>query len=121
LDKRGLLPYPKIKNVKINFRYRSPLALVKGEQDIARFTRYFQLLQGMYGQGNALTYINSGLAPFLIAEQMQVDMRYLNSPEQVTEAAQQLQNQQDAMIANAQQNEQQDQAIAAADGVQQGV
>lgn len=120
LDKRGLLPIPKVKGVKINFRYRSPLSLAKGQQDIARFTQYFQLLQGMYGPGPALTYINSGLAPFLIAEQMQVDMRYLNSPEQVQEAAQQAQNQQDEMMAAANQQQQTEETAMAEEAVAQG-
>jgi hypothetical protein len=102
LDKMGLLPWPKVKGVKINFRYRSPLALAKGQQDIARFTQYYQLMQGVFGAGPALMYINPGLAPYLIAEQMQVDMRYLNSPEQVQAAAQSAQNMQDEAMANQQ-------------------
>lgn len=108
LDKMGLLPWPEIKGVKINFRYRSPLALAKGQQDIARFTQYFQLMQGMFGPGPALMYINSGLAPYLIAEQMQVDARYLNTPEQVQKAAQTAQDMQDTMVTNEQQQMQQE-------------
>jgi hypothetical protein len=104
LDKRGLLPKPQMKGIKVNFRYRSPLALAKGQQDIARFTQYYQLMQGMFGPGPALMYINSGLAPYLIAEQMQVDPRYLNSPENVQKAAQNAQNMQDDAM-NAQQEQ----------------
>ncbi len=103
LDKMGILPKPEIKGVKVNFRYRSPLALAKGQQDIARFTQYYQLMQGVFGAGPALMYINPGLAPYLIAEQMQVDPRYLNSPEEVQAAGQVAQDQQDAMMAQAQQ------------------
>jgi hypothetical protein len=120
LDRRGILPIPQIKGVKINFRYRSPLSLAKAEQDIARFTRYFQLMQGLYGEGPALTYVNSGLAPFLMAEQMQVDMRYLNSPQDVIKAAQIAQNQQDAMMASAQQGQQDEEAAQAEQAVQGG-
>jgi len=100
LDKMGLLPAPKIKGMKINFRYRSPLALAKGQQDIARSTQYYQLMQGVFGPGPALIYTNPGLAPYLIAEQMQVDARYLNSPEDVQRAAQDAQNMQDDMLSN---------------------
>ena len=67
VDKMGLLPWPKVKGVKVNFRYRSPLSLAKGQQDIARFTQYYQLMQGVFGAGAALMYINPGLAPYLIA------------------------------------------------------
>lgn len=98
LDKMGLLPIPKYEGVKIQFRYRSPLALNKGMQDISRFTQYFQLMQGMLGAGPATTYINPGIAPYLIAEQMQVDMRYLNSPEQMQALGQQMQAQQDEIM-----------------------
>lgn len=106
LDKRGLLSIPKIKGAKLNFRYRSPLALAKGQQDIARFTQYYQLMQGVFGAGPALMYINPGLAPYLIAEQMQVDTRYLNSPEEVQKAAQDAQNMQDEMMSNPDQQQQ---------------
>lgn len=117
LDKRGILPYPNIKGVKINFRYRSPLALAKGTQDIARFTQYYQLLQGMLGAGPAITYINTGLAPFLMAQQMQVDPRYLNTPEDVARVAQEQQDAQDSMVDAANQ-EQQNEQVASAQAAQ---
>jgi len=106
LDKRGILPALKIKGVKVNFRYKSPLALSKGQQDIARFVQYFQLMQGMFGAGPAAMFINPAVAPYLIAEQMQVDARYLNSPDQVQQASQTAQNMQDEAMVNAQQQEQ---------------
>lgn len=106
LDKMGLLALPRIKGLKVNFRYRSPLALAKGQQDIARFTQYYQLMQGVFGPGPALMYINPGLAPYLIAEQMQVDARYLNSPEDVQKASQDAQNMQDEMMNNPDQQQQ---------------
>jgi hypothetical protein len=105
LDKMGILPRLEIKGVKVNFRYRSPLALMKGQQDIARFTQYYQLMQGVFGPGPALMYINPGLAPYLIAEQMQVDARYLNSPEQVQAAAQNAQNMSDQAMSNSDEQE----------------
>lgn len=112
LDNRGLLPYPKINGVKVQFKYRSPLALVKGQQDIARFTQYFQLMQGIFGPGPAAMFINPGEAPYLIAEQMQVDERYLNKKEQIQAASQQAQDMQDAAIT--QQQEDQTQAAQGA-------
>lgn len=105
LDKMGHLPFPKFKGVKVNFRYRSPLSLFKAQQDISRFTQYFQLMQGIYGPGPAAMYVNPDLAPYLFAEQMQVDPRYLNSPEGVQAAAQQAQNMQDEAMMGAQQEE----------------
>lgn len=109
LDKRGLLPKPELKGLKVNFRYRSPLALAKAQQDISRFTQYYQLMQGVFGPGPALMFINPALAPYLIAEQMQVDPRYLNSAEEVQQAAQNAQNMQDEAMNAAQQQGQEPQ------------
>jgi len=93
LDKMGLLPLPKIKGAKINFQYRSPLALAKGQEQIARFTQYFQILQGIAGPEMAQVYINSGAYPWMLADLMQIDMRFLNSREDVQKAVQDLQQQ----------------------------
>lgn len=95
LDKRGLLPRFKVKKAVSKFRYMSPLALDKGMKDVSRFTQYFKLMQGIFGPEAAPMYINPGIAPFLIAEQMQIDERYLNKPADIKRIAQQMQNQQD--------------------------
>lgn len=99
LDKMGLLPLPKIKGAKINFQYRSPLALAKGQEQIGRFTQYFQILQGIAGPDMAQLYINSGAYPWMLAELMQIDMRFLNSRENVQKTAQSMQQQQAAQQA----------------------
>jgi hypothetical protein len=99
LDKMGLLPYPQIDRKMISFAYRSPLALAKGQEQIARFTQFFQLLQGISGPEAAQIFINPMEYPYLLADLMQIDNRLLNDPAQV---AQTLQAQQDKM------NEQQD-------------
>jgi len=112
LDKMGILPKPEMKGIKVNFRYRSPLALTKAQQDISRFTQYYQLMQGIFGPGPALMFINPGLAPYLIAEQMQVDPRYLNSPQEVQSASQDAQNMQDDAMSAAQEGQQSPQGQA---------
>ncbi len=93
LDKMGLLPYPSIKEKDIVFNYRSPLALAKGQEQIARFTQFFQILQGINGPEYAQMYVNPMLYPYVIAELMQIDQRLLNDPAQVAQVAQGLQNQ----------------------------
>ena len=92
LDKMGLLPKPDLKGVKIIFQYRSPLALAKGQEQISRFTQYFQLLQGMYGPEVAQIYTNPGVVPWILADLMQIDTRFLNDPDDVKETMQQYQN-----------------------------
>lgn len=93
LDKMGLLPRPVIKGAKINFQYKSPLALAKGQEQIARFTQYVQILQGIAGPQVAQIYLNSGSYPWIIADLMQLDTRFLNSVEDVKKTAQGMQDQ----------------------------
>jgi len=88
LDKMGLLPYPQIDRKMLSFVYRSPLALAKGQEQIARFTQFFQLLQGISGPEAAQIFINPMEYPYLIADLMQIDNRLLNSPEQVQQTLQ---------------------------------
>lgn len=97
LDKMGLLPMPRIDGKLVQFKYKSPLALSKGQQEIGRFTQWIQLMQGMFGPEATKLYINPDTAPWIIAEQMQVDKRYLNTPQGVKEATQQLQEKNEAM------------------------
>jgi len=92
LDKMGLLKKPKIDGQLIQFKYKSPLALAKGQQEISRFTQWFQLMQGMFGPERAMLYVNPQVAPWVLAEQMQIDKRYLNTPDGVVQASQQMQN-----------------------------
>lgn len=99
LDKMGLLPYPNLDRKLISFVYRSPLALAKGQEQIARFTQYFQLLQGISGPEAAQAFINPMEYPYLLADLMQIDSRLLNAPEEVARV---FQTQQDKL------NEQQD-------------
>jgi hypothetical protein len=93
LHSMGKLPFPKLGDIPIIFKYKSPLALVKGQQDTARFTQYVQLLQGIMGQEAAQLYLNFKEMPYILAEALQIDTRLLNKPKAVAEVMQQLQNQ----------------------------
>jgi len=93
LDKMGILPKPDLKGIKIAFQYRSPLALAKGQEQIARFTQYFQILQGIMGPEMASAFVNPGEFPWMLADLMQIDTRFLNTKDGVQSAMQQLQNQ----------------------------
>jgi len=104
LNSMGKLPYPKMKGVPIRFQYKSPLALVKGEQDQARFIKYVQTMQGVMGPDATQLYINPQTTPYLLAEMMQIDMRFLNSPDKVAEVMQRVQDEhkEQQMLANSQ-------------------
>lgn len=109
LDKMGLLPRPDIKGAKIVFNYRSPLALAKGQEQIARFTQFYQLIQGIAGPEMAQIYVNAAEYPWMLADLMQIDGRFLNTPEGVQQAAQNMQNQ----ASQQQEAQQQDQQMQA--------
>ena len=113
LDKMGLLKMPTIDGKLVQFKYKSPLALAKGQQEIGRLTNFVQLMQGMFGPQPAMMYINPEVAPWVLAEMMQVDKRFLNTPDGVKEATQELKNKGDEMEAAAQENQQQAAAPAA--------
>lgn len=103
LDKMGHLPYPDLKGIKIQFRYKSPLALAKGQQEIARFTQWFQLMQGIMGPNPAMLYINPKKMPYVTAMMMQVNEEFLNTPDEVAMAGQNMQNMQDQTMLAGQQ------------------
>lgn len=92
LHKMGKLPYPKLGDMPIRFRYKSPLALVKGQQDMARFIQFVQTMQGIMGPEATQIYINAKETPYLLAESLQIDMRYLNDPDAVKDVMQNVQD-----------------------------
>lgn len=93
LHKTGKLPLPDLNGLPIIFRYKSPLALAKGQQDISRLTQWVQLMQGMMGPDVTTIYLNPKTTPYLLAESLQVDPRYLNKADQVAKVMQGIQNQ----------------------------
>ena len=97
LHTMGKLPRPKLGDVPILFKYKSPLALVKGQQDVARFIQYVQTMQGIMGPDATQVYINPKTTPYLLAEMLQIDARFLNDVDQVAEVMQELQNKQSQM------------------------
>lgn len=96
LNSMGILPYPEVGNVPIIFKYKSPLALSQGRAEVERFTQWVQLMQGTMGPDATQLYINPKTTPYMLAENLQVDDRYLNKPEAVAKAMQQVQNQHSA-------------------------
>lgn len=103
LNTMGLLPYPNVGGIPIVFKYKSPLALSKGRADVERFVQYVQVMQGIMGPEATQLYINPKTTPYMIAEMLQIDERFLNKPEDVQRVMQQQQNKQSlAELANPQ-------------------
>ena len=101
LHTMGLLPRPELNGIPISFRYASPLKLSKGQQMIARFTQFVQLMQGTMGSDTTQVYINPKETPYLLAEALEVDSRFLNPPDRVAAVMQQVQNKQSMIDAGA--------------------
>ena len=93
LNNMGILPYPRLGDTPIIFKYKSPLALVKGQQDMARFIQWVQTMQSVMGPEATQIYINPKTTPYLLAEAIQVDARFFNDPESVARVMQQVQDQ----------------------------
>ena len=92
-----MLPYPQVGGVPIKFKYKSPLALSKGTSDAERFIKYVQILQDIMGPDATQVYINPKTVPYMLAEMMQVDERFLNKPDEVKKVMQQFQDKQSLM------------------------
>lgn len=94
LHSMGLLLRPKLDGMPIKFKYKSPLELAKGQAMIGRFTQFVQLMQGTMGAEITQVYINPKETPYLLAQALQVDPRFLNKPAEVSKVFQKIQDQQ---------------------------
>lgn len=92
LHKMGLLLYPEIGGVPVKFKYKSPLALAKGRADAERFIQYVQIMQGIMGPDATQLYINPKTTPYMLAEMLQIDERFLNKPSDIEKVMQEVQN-----------------------------
>ena len=97
LNSMGLLPYPNVGGIPIKFRYKSPLALARGRAEVEKFVQYVQVMQGIMGPEATQLYINPKTTPYMLADLMQIDERFLNKPDQVAAVMQQIQNKQSLM------------------------
>lgn len=93
----GILLFPKLPDgTPIRFRYKSPLALVLGQQEVARFTQWVQTMQGIVGPDATQLYINVKTTPYLLANALQINMEYINKPGDVAKVMQDLQDKHNA-------------------------
>jgi hypothetical protein len=92
LNNMGILPYPKVGNIPIKFKYKSPLALAKGRADAEKFIQFVQIMQGIMGPDATQLYINPETTPYMLAEMLQIDERFLNKPEAIKKVMQAQQN-----------------------------
>ncbi len=93
LYQKGLLKKPELNGIPIEFIYKSPLALSNGQKEIARFTQFQQLMQGIYGPEASQIYLNPAEVPYKLADYLQLDPRLLNSADAVAQTMQKVQDQ----------------------------
>lgn len=101
LKKRGKIPPIEVDGREIEIRYKSPLTVSQGEKDVETFIRWFQVMQGTLGPEQAILYLNPLEMPLWSAQKMGVDMKVLNSKEQMADLlaqqSEQMQEQEQAM------------------------
>jgi hypothetical protein len=84
LQKKGLLPRITINGRAITLKYKSPLTVSQGQQDVQVFLQYQQIMQNLMGPEAALVYLDTVKVPTWIANKLGVDPSLLNSEEKMT-------------------------------------
>jgi hypothetical protein len=97
LHNMGLLPYPNVGGLPIKFKYKSPLSLAKGRADAEKFIQFVQIMQGIMGPDATQLYINPKTTPYMLADMLQIDSRFLNTPSSVAQVMQDMQNKKSLM------------------------
>jgi len=95
LAKKGLLPASLRAERGVKVRYKSPLTISQGQQDVISFQNYMQTMQQISGPEVALTTIDTTRLPSWIAEKLGVDASLVNTQEQMQQQYQMQQEQQD--------------------------
>ena len=93
LTKKGLLPRIEVNGRAIKLRYKSPLTISQGQQDVQTFLQYQQIMQQLMGPEAALAYLNTVKAPAWLANKLGVDPSVINTEEEMTQFFQSRQNQ----------------------------
>lgn len=86
LKKKGLIEDIKIDGKAIQVRYQSPLVVAQGQQDVAAFTQWFQLMQGVFGPDEAKSFVHPIELPFWSAGKMGVDLSIMPPKEGLEQA-----------------------------------
>jgi hypothetical protein len=101
LQELGLLESITINNQDVQIEYQSPLVAAQGQQDVATFTEWYQVQQGVLGEA-AVTAINPAAFPQWSATKMNIDPTLVNTPEGIQQMLQAKQNEMNMMQQQAQ-------------------
>jgi hypothetical protein len=116
LVKKGLIARPKVNQKEIKIKYKSPLTISQGQQDVSIFMQYMQAMAGLMGPEASQMYVNTAEYPSWLAKKMGVDPNLVNTKENVEAQMQQ-------MLMQQQQQQQMDQMqqMQQMQGVEEGL
>lgn len=92
LRKKGLIPDIKIDGKRVAIQYESPILDLQSQEDVQRMQQWLQSIQATYGQFSILA-LDVGQYPHWLAEKMNVDLKLIKDPEEMTQAFLALQEQ----------------------------
>lgn len=99
----GAMEFWKVDKRAINLKYKSPLTVAQGQQNVSTFLEYYQLCQGIAGPEQAQMLVNPiKLYPWM-AKQLGVNSEVINGEDQITQALKIQKDKQDKMEALAMQ------------------
>lgn len=85
LQKRGLMQPIVINGTQINLKYKSPLVIEQGSQDVQTFMTYYQVLQSIVGPEQSQVYIKPAKLGAWLGDKFHIDQTIINSEGEVQE------------------------------------
>ncbi len=116
LQRRGLLPNIIVDGKEIKVRYKSPIALSQGQQNVNTFLEFMQTLQATVGTESSLLYIKPERVGSWMAQQKGVDLTLVNTEAEMRQFFKEKGEEEQmmaAMMAQQQQGEAQNAGLAA--------
>jgi hypothetical protein len=108
LRRKGKIDDIVINEQAVALRYKSPLTISQGQQDVQAFMQYQQIIQQIMGPEAALTYLKTTKVPAWIAKKLGVDPNTTNTEEEMQQLFEAKQNeQQQLQLAGAMSGQQQ--------------
>jgi hypothetical protein len=83
LQRKGFIDQLEINGKRIQVRYKSPLVAAQGQQDVANFMQFYQILQATQGPETAMINLNPVKFPAWLASKMAIDTTALNTQKEM--------------------------------------
>jgi hypothetical protein len=83
LQKKGFLDKLIINDREVKIKYRSPLTISQGQQDVDTFMNYLNIMQGFVGPEMTAAYVNTVKFSPWLASKLGVDQTLINTEDQM--------------------------------------